>query len=678
MGDDPKTLLAMGARLHGRGELERAVGLYRGSLELDPGQGECALLLGMALLTLGRAEEAVPVLERAVGLMPEDADPLNALGAARFQAGDLDGSRAAHLLALKHAPESVEALDGLGNVAQARGRPQRAVEFYERAIAIAPSARTLSNLGAALKTAGRAREAVERLLQSLELEPGDPDTLANLGNAWQALGHTENAVDCFDRALGAAPASMAARWGGVFARIPLFFSTEAEIAPARAAYGNALKELDDYLDTDERLAMAAEAVGTHQPFYLAYHGRNDAELQTRYGTLCHRAMAARFPSFAGTPAPRPRRARLRVGVLSGLMHEHSVWKIPARGWAEGLDRSRFEVFGYHVGFKHDQRSEEARGLFDHFLHEPHDFSSLLRAVRRHDLDALLYPEIGMDPTTLRAAALRLAPVQAVSLGHPMTTGLPTMDYFLSSSLMEPEDGERWYTERLIRLPGLSVRYAPLPVPRESFSRSDFGLPDHAFLFLCPQSLFKLLPQHDELFARIARHLPDCRFVFVEHLGADVLSQRFLARMGRAFAAHTLRADDFVILLPYQTRERFHGLNSVCDLFLDSLGWSGFNTAMEAAGAGLPAISCPQPFSGESTPMRARHCAAVLETMGLEENIARDLDDYVELAVRIAHEPAALDRLKRHTRERRQRLYNDDACIRGLEAFLMEACERARS
>ena len=77
------------------------------------------------------------------------------------------------------------------------------------------------------------------------------------------------------------------------------------------------------------------------------------------------------------------------------------------------------------------------------------------------LDALLYPEIGMDPVCAKLAALRLAPVQAVGLGHPMTTGLPTMDAFLSSALMEPEDGEDWYTEQLVRLPNLGILYEPV-------------------------------------------------------------------------------------------------------------------------------------------------------------------------------------------------------------------------
>ncbi|MBU1248864.1 MAG: tetratricopeptide repeat protein [Proteobacteria bacterium] len=673
MSTDPKSLFALAARMHSDGLLEQAVPLYRTALGLDRSMGECALHLGMALFTLKRYDEAEQAMSQAIALLPDDVDALNLLGAILFQLGKLESARQAHQSALDLAPDSPEALDGLGNVLLGLGQPDEAVQRYERAITIAPSIQTLSNLGAALKASGRPRQAIERFTQALELAPDDPDTLTNMGNAWQLLGDMDQALDCFERAIAVDPTSMYARWGRCFAHVPMVFQSEAQIEPARQKYGQALEELARFLDSDEQHTLAAEAVGANQPFYLAYHGQNDVELQRQYGSLCHRAMTARFPKFASPLPPRTRSGRLRVGILTGFMNEHSVWKIPTRGWAEGLDRDRFEVFGYHTGFHTDHCTEEARQLFDHFLHQAHDFPALITAIQAHELDALLFPEIGMDPTTLRVAALRLAPVQAVSLGHPMTTGLPTMDYFLTSDLMEPEGGETWYTEKLVRLPNLALRYAPRAALTRAYSRADFGLPENGILYFCPQSLFKYLPQHDHIFPRIAAQVPSCHFVFLEHLRAERLVELFRARLQRCFADHGLQADDFITILPHQEGERFHGLNAVCDLFLDSLGWSGFNTVMEATGAGLPAIACPTPFPVQSTPMRAYHTAAVLRMLGHHDAIAPDLDSYIQLAAHLGTDANARNELKQRTLVNRSRLYNDDECIKGLQSFLENTC-----
>src|SRR6185312_6421819 len=106
---------------------------------------------------------------------------------------------------------------------------------------------------------------------------------------------------------------------------------------------------------------------------------------------------------------------------------------------------------------------------------------------------LIYPEIGMDPMAARLAALRLAPVQCSSWGHPQTSGYPTIDHFLSSAAMEAEGADAFYSERLVRLPGLSTAYTPLPGAPAVVGRADLGLREDAVVYWCGQSLQKHLP-----------------------------------------------------------------------------------------------------------------------------------------------------------------------------------------
>ena len=255
----------------------------------------------------------------------------------------------------------------------------------------------------------------------------------------------DEAVASLGRAIALRPANTMARWQLVMAQLPIIYRSESEIDERRAAYRAGAREAGAGMPDRQphSLAEAAKAVGSAQPFFLAYQGRSDRELQAIHGALAARIMAAFLPAYAERPPmpDRPLAAPIRVGILSGFFHGHSNWKIPIRGWVENLPRDRFQLFGYYTQNKVDRTTPEARKSFTKFVEGPRSLEAWCAAIRADRLHILIIPETGMDPTTMKLASLRLAPVQATSWGHPNTSGLPTIDYFLSSDLMEPRDGQ---------------------------------------------------------------------------------------------------------------------------------------------------------------------------------------------------------------------------------------------
>ena len=131
----------------------------------------------------------------------------------------------------------------------------------------------------------------------------------------------------------------------------------------------------------------------------------------------------------------------------------------------------------------------------------------------------------------------------------------------------------------------------------------------------------------------------------------------------AFAAEGLAAASYCVFLPRLSPERFLAVGAVCDVFLDSIGWSGFNSTLEASVNDLPVVTLP----GEL--MRGRHSMAVLRAMGVGETIASSLDDYVALAVRLAGDPAWRAEIRLKIAEGKHRAYRDRACIGALEEWL---------
>jgi predicted O-linked N-acetylglucosamine transferase (SPINDLY family) len=276
-----------------------------------------------------------------------------------------------------------------------------------------------------------------------------------------------------------------------------------------------------------------------------------------------------------------------------------------------------------------------------------------------DLDALLYPELGMESGLLPLAALRLARRQAMAWGHPVTSGIPAMDLFLSSDWMEPADGASRLSEALVRLPGSS-----LALRRPGPGSSPPPLPPGP-LALCAQSLFKLRPQDDQLWARLAECAPQARLLFIAH-PSSALTERFRSRLQRAFSLRGLSLDRHVHLLPRLDEATFSALQRSVDLWLDSPGWSGGMTALEAIGAGLPLLTAPE------GPMRSRHSAGLLQGMGCGEGVCADHAALVSRAATLLAEPELRALHAQRCMERSSLLYDQPAPVDALLQALLGA------
>jgi protein O-GlcNAc transferase len=452
---------------------------------------------------------------------------------------------------------------------------------------------------------------------------------------------------------------------------PILYETPEQITLWRERFWSGLKTFSANvrLDSAEDRRSALAAISFVTNFGLPYQGQNDCDLQRQYGELVRRIMAGNYPEWS-RPVQMPpfsADAKIRVGYVSSSFRIHSVCKTHL-AWLTEHDRKRFEVFAYHVGKHVDAVTDEARRTADHFHHIPRDLEQTCRTILADNLHILVFLEVGMHSLMTRLAALHLAPIQCVTWGHPVTSGLPTMDYFISSELMEPEDGQQHYTERLIRLPGIGVCYRKPVIPRPLLNkpRSHFGLQEDRIVFLCSQSSFKYLPQHDDLFPRIANRNRASQFVFVA--GNDSVARDLRARLSRAFAAEALEESNYCVFLQRLTQFDYWNLNLVSDVFLDTLEYSGCITTLDAIACGVPVVTLPGAF------MRGRQSYAILNQLGVTDTIAHDRDQYVDIAVRLGLDPEWRMQIARRMKANYKLLFGDARCVRALEDFFRSAVQ----
>jgi predicted O-linked N-acetylglucosamine transferase (SPINDLY family) len=621
----------------------------------------------------GRLLQAQAAYRQILTIDPAHADAHNNLGGALSALGRLTEAEASYREALRLRPNYPEAHNNLGAALHALGRPAEAEASYREALRLRPNyPEAHNNLGAALNALGRPAEAEASCREALRLRPNYPEAHYNLGDALHALNRWRESIACFERLLSLKPDDPATKLALCGVELPILYADEAEIAERRASYAARLKSLAAQVADISHAAALADGIGARQPFFLPYQGRNDRDLQAIYGALACRVMAARYPPVA-LPPPPPPGERVRVGIVSGHFRQHATWRV-FQGWLEQLDRSRFRLFGYHVQAQTDAQTGRVCSLCERFVQGPLSIERWRQEIAADAPNVLIYPEVGMSPISAKLAAQRLAPVQCNTWGHPETSGFPTLDYFLSSDLMEPSDAQQHYCEKLIRLPNLSVYCEPIEPPVLASERAALGMRPSACVYWCGQSLFKYLPQHDPVFPRIAREAGDCQFVFFESPGVTDL---FRLRLEHAFGQFGLRAEDHCLILPRSLAGT--GLSDVfldsiglSDVFLDSIGFSGCNTTLDALVYDLPIVTLRGDFN------RGRQSAAMLDMMGMTATVCESIEEYVELAVGLARDVAWRAEVKRMIAASKRAIYRDRICIAALEEFLDQVARGAQA
>jgi predicted O-linked N-acetylglucosamine transferase (SPINDLY family) len=346
-----------------------------------------------------------------------------------------------------------------------------------------------------------------------------------------------------------------------------------------------------------------------------------------------------------------------------------VWDVILRGIVAHMDRQRFEIHLYHTGALKDAETEWASNRVDRFVQGPKPIKGWLDEVNHDQPDVLFYPELGMEPTACALAALRLAPVQVASWGHPVTTGFPNIDIYLSGELIEGPQAEHHYREKLVRLPGTGVctessdlRSQPWGAPTRP--------PDVVRFAICQQPI-KFDPADDSLFAQIAKEVGACEFWLASPLKLQWVAARLQNRLAGVFRDAGLDPIAHLRLVPWLPREQFRGFLDQMDVYLDCPGFSGYTTAWQAVHRGMPVVTLEGNF------LRQRLAAGLLRQIGVTEGIVSSREAYVETAVHFAQRcrrPKARARGRELMSAAAAMADGNLAAVRSIERTLIEAFE----
>ena len=393
-------------------------------------------------------------------------------------------------------------------------------------------------------------------------------------------------------------------------QLPTQYSSQDELEFWWARFGDSLTRFEESkLPARETF----EIIQHFHMFNLAYAGKDVKPYMSRFMNVVNRYASEALPAVTA-PIETPRQpGKPRVGFISYRIKRFngSRW---AFGWLKHLS-PEIETTVINLTEQEDKVSFAFRRLADRYVHAPGTVAEVAPLIRSLDLDALIFTDVGMDGHSLQLASLRLARRQMNSWGHPVTSGSPTMDDYLSSIMMEPDNGDDHYTERLQRLPRSGVTYPRIALKPSNKSHAELGVPESGY-FLCCQMPFKITPSEDHFFTEISTR-SNKPIVIIG--GPPICENGELERRLRAKGVNA-------IFVPRLERPDYLRLLQLADTSLDLPSWHGGNTTIEAMALGTPVVSLPGEF------MRGRHALAFLNQANVPELIANDAESYVNLAL----------------------------------------------
>ncbi|HET7729193.1 MAG TPA: tetratricopeptide repeat protein [Usitatibacter sp.] len=665
-GPRPNYLLLEGGVLHDDGDLAGAAERFAQVVAARPAWPAGHLELGRVHLDRGDFAAALQAFQAATNADPGNVRAWNNVGIALQALERIDEAIRAFTHVLSLDPAYALAHFNLARLYRMRGESKRALEHAQAAVRI--DERMVEGwllVGDIHRRARETQPALTAYAMAMRAQPGNLKARNRHAEMLAQMGLVDEARRSYREVAAQAPDDLKAALGASLT-LPQHYDSVEHLEATRRDYTRGLEHLHEaaprFSFTNGERALA-EARWTN--FYLAYQGREDRELQKRYGDFLRRVLEPAVPEFFVPRKPRAGRDRMRVGFLSHFFFNCTAGRYFA-SWVTRLDKQRFDTVVYYTNewVADDTRTiAAAAGTFRHLPGRP--LYTLAQHVAADELDILVFPELGMHADTFTLASLRLAPVQCAGWGHPNTTGLENVDWFVSSEAMEPPGAESHYSERLALLPGLGTYYA-LPPGAAAGSRADFGIPEDCTAYLVPQSLFKIHPDNDELIAEVlARDPKGMAVMFASN--HDVLTQAFATRLARSLRKRGMDINERVLFIaPNIPHPSYLALNRVCDVMLDTLHWSGGNTSLDALATGLPVVTLPGGL------MRGRQSQAMLRMLGLEELIAQDVEDYVAKAVALGGDAGHRRSISERIAARRGELFERDEPIRALEAFLVGA------
>lgn len=661
---------SLGNNLTVQGALDAAVEAYKVAIHLQPDTEEFLLNLGETYLQLGQGENTLKLYAHHCQQFTHLTETRFQLASLYFQAGMPLDSIQTYQTLIEQLPGNAAIHNNLAIVLQQTGQFQEALQHFNQALSLNPNySEALYNRSVLQLDLQEFESAIQGYQTLLQENPDFTQAHQGLGMSYYRLGDVNNAASHFKMASRQAPQKVL-QWLAAETLCPILPTSRDEIQAYRQQTRTIINQAVESLSNrqlSQKLDWNWQDLSDtlcRPSFYLPYQGENDLDLRAPFGAFYQGLFSQRYPQWMTPPAGSGQELPT-LGILVTSFHEGVFCKYMG-GLLEGLCQQGFKLTLICTQSSADiirqslsrfnaiQRQVE-------YLIIPNSLPHAIPAIRAQQLDILFYFESGSDALNYFLPFFNLARIQCTSLGSPVTSGIPAMQYFLSTALIEPEDYQNHYSETCIPFSNIPTAFVPPSFESGMAGREALGLQSNRHYYACPQSLFKIHPEMDALFAGILERDPLAEILLVESYYAP-----WQAALKRRFEQNIPNHHQRIRFLPRLSYPAYLNLILHADVLLDPLHFNGGVTSLEALAAGTPIITLPQGYA------RGHMTSGFYQALGVSECTTASSNQYIAQAIAVASNRDYRETLKERIIAGKAHLYDNTQSIQEMAAFFIAA------
>ena len=566
--------------------------------------------------------QTIKQLKMNLEINPSDYNIAYEIGYLSHLQNDFTQALLYYKKALDYKEQLYQAHNNIGSIYQIQGYTNKAIESFKSAVLLNNKySFAYVNLANCYIKIAHTNDAIKCLNKAIKIDPMLITAYSNLASIYHETGEYKKAITNYDKAL-AINYDPVIKLKKILA-LPIIFDSNNQIEEQRELLKNNLYELLN-IKNDIKLDDAYNEIGLTN-FYLAYQKDCNHHLHTLIAKTYLKfspSLEYESPHINGNTN---RNKKIRLGIISNYFNNHTISKLNL-GVFESFNKKNFEIYLICNEGDEDYMKINFYDKADHIIKFPYDLEVARKKISSEKLDVLLYLDIGMSAFTYFLAFSRLARIQCVTWGHPDTTGIPNIDYYISNKYAETLDSYKHYSEKLILLNNFLMYFTPPKLPEIYLSREQLKLPKSANIYACPQMLFKIHPDFDVVLKEILTMDKSGVIVFFNGNNpywAYKLKERFNKSL-----------DDLASRIIFQNKyseEEFLSFLKQSDVMLDTLYFGGGYTSLLALSCGLPIVTMPSSF------LRGKITEALLKQLCLEDCIVNNIYDFAELAYKIAND-----------------------------------------
>ena len=548
-------------------------------------------------------------------------------GAAFFSDGDISQAIKNFLKALEYNSNSIEASFNLGFCYLTQNNYEQAIFYFRKTLKLKPQdqeaannlAMSLANYGAIMLYKDPKR-ALECLMEANKIIPENSNILYNIGNAYQAMGKTEESMETIKKVIKIDPEFEHA-YGQYYLRLRTF----AYWDEAKKIFKK-MKELSDAslklnkLTSETPFVSVCNFEDPKRNFEIAkVWSKQDKDLVSNI-------------KFSRKISKKKAGELIRIGYLSYDFHDHATLHL-LMGVLRLHNKKKFKIYAYSYGFPSESSYRRDAQKYVNVFRDIRLTSDLEAAeiINKDKIDILVDLKGHTSGCRLGIMALKPAPISVTWLGFPGTTGADYIDYILTDKIVTPPSEAKYYSEKIVYLPNT---YQPTDnkqiISDRKFTRRNLGLPGdpETIVFSSFNQPHKIEPEAFDVWMRILKQVPkSVLWLFVDNkIAANNLKKEVRKRgvdAGRIFFANPLPKDEHLKRI------------ALADIALDTFTYNGHTTTSDCLWAGVPVITL------KGNHFASRVSASLLTAMGMNYLITNSKIEYERLAIELATNPKKL-------------------------------------